>query len=166
MPVYRVLTRSRSHLIRLYWISTRLWGHRDWYCSHWTPGYPCRWPGMILGGLWVMGGNHFPCLLNKTIKKHYELASGKAFACHCLHLFEGVSAFSCFFWLLQNKILHDEAMEMGVGGLRVMEGHQTLNSRELLSALTGNYFVFIGGVIDWNHIGADWCWLFLNLTHF
>lgn len=55
-------------------------------------------------GLWVMGGNHFPCLLNKTIKRHYELASGRAFVCHCLHLFKGVSGLSCFFWLFQNII--------------------------------------------------------------
>lgn len=52
-----------------------------------------------------MGGNHFPCLLNKTIKRHYELASGKAFACHCLHLLEGVSGLSCFFWLFQNTVI-------------------------------------------------------------
>lgn len=52
-----------------------------------------------------MGGNHFPCLLNKTIKRHYELASGKAFACHCLHLFKGVSVLSCFFSLFQNIII-------------------------------------------------------------
>lgn len=102
MRVYGALTRSRSHLIRLYWISTSLWGHPDWYHSHWTLGYPCLWLGMNLGGLWVMGGNHFPRLLNKTIKKHYELASGKAFACHCLHLFEGVSAFLLFLWISSN----------------------------------------------------------------
>lgn len=53
--------------------------------------------GHDFGGLWVMGGNHFPRLLNKTIKRHYELDSGKAFACHCLHLFAGVSVLSCFF---------------------------------------------------------------------
>lgn len=65
--------------------------------------------------LWVMGGNHFPCLLNKTIKRHYELASGKAFACHCLHLFEGVSGLSCCFWLLQNIIILLQSV-WGVGG--------------------------------------------------
>lgn len=51
-----------------------------------------------------MGVNHFPCLLNKTIKRHYELASGTAFACHCLHLLKGVSGVSCFLWLFQNTI--------------------------------------------------------------
>lgn len=38
-------------------------------------------PGQDMRGLRVMGGNHFPCLLNKTVKLHYELASGAAFAC-------------------------------------------------------------------------------------
>lgn len=61
--------------------------------------------GQDFGGLWVMGGNHFPCLLNKTIKRHYELASEKTFACHCLHLLQGVSGFLCFFWLFQNTVI-------------------------------------------------------------
>lgn len=105
MCVYGALTRSRSHLIRLYWISMCLWGHQDWYCFPLNSGVSLFLAGHEFGSLWVMGGNHFPCLLNKTIKKHYELASGKAFACHCLHLFEGVSVLSCFFSLVQNKML-------------------------------------------------------------
>lgn len=43
--------------------------------------------GHDFGGLWIMGGNHFPRLLNKTIKKHYELASGKSF---CMSLLASV----------------------------------------------------------------------------
>lgn len=106
------------------------------------------------GGLWVIGGNHFPRLLNKAIKKHYELASGKAFACHCLHLFKGVSAFLCFFGLVRTKILHqniDEATETKGGEIRRAEGddagHTPSAPRSSVS-IHEDFFSFIGGVID------------------
>lgn len=53
--------------------------------------------GQDLGVCGKWGGNHFPCLLNKAIKKHYVPVSGKSFACHCLHLLEGVSGFRISF---------------------------------------------------------------------
>lgn len=100
---------------------------------------------------------------------HYEPAPGKAFACHCLHLFEGVSARSCFFWLFLNKILLQnigDSMETRGGEKSGGDGLQILSTPGSFINITDRFFSFIGVIIDLIHTRAEGCWVFLNLTHF
>lgn len=100
---------------------------------------------------------------------HYEPAPGKAFACHCLHLFEGVSARSCFFWLFLNKILLQNiggSMETRGGEKSGAQGDDGLSTPGSFSNISDRLFSCIGVIKDLIHIRAEGCWVFLNLTHF
>lgn len=103
---------------------------------------------------------------------HYEPAPGKAFACHCLHLFGGVSAHSCFFWLFLNKILLQNiggSMETRGGeksGAQGDDGLQILSTPGSFIDISDQLFSFSGVIIDLIHVRAEGCWVFLSLTHF
>lgn len=60
-------------------------------------------------------------------------------------------------------------METRGGEIRGAEGgdgHQAPWAPGSSVSINNDLFSLIGGIIDWNHIGAEWCWVFWNLTHF
>lgn len=53
-----------------------------------------------------------------------------------------------------------------IRGAECGDGHQAPWAPGSSVSINSDFFSLIGGIIDWIHIGAEWRWIFLNLTHF